>query len=697
MTSNASMWVVPCVTLGLTACAAASPGAAFRPPAVPLVACDPYFSIWSFSDRLTDQWPKHWTGAVHALTGVARIDGKAYRLMGLQPDAAPPMSQVGLQVLPTRTLYDFEAGGIHITLTFMTAAFGHDIELLARPVTYLTWDVRSIDGKEHEVGLYYDNSAELVVNRITEEVVWGRPTIDGLSVLRIGTQEQPILAKKGDDLRIDWGYLYVAAPKDDRARSVVASHGVRDMFAKNGALPSDDDKRMPRRADDNWPVLAFTFDLGKVSSAAVSRHLILAYDDLYSIELMGQRLRPYWRRNGAEAADLIKAAEKDYPALIRRCQAYDDELMADLTKAGGAKYAQIAALAFRQAMAANKIAAGPDGKPLRFPKENFSNGCISTVDVIYPEGPLNLLMNTELLRAQLTPVLDYAMSDRWKFPFAPHDLGTYPLANGQVYGGGEKTEKNQMPVEESGNILLLLAAMAKIDGTADYAVKYLPVLTRWAEYLKQAGLDPANQLCTDDFAGHLAHNVNLSAKAILAIGAYAMICDRIGKKDEAGAYRKTAQEFAAKWLQMADDCDHYRLTFDKPGTWSQKYNLVWDKLLGLNLFPPEVARKEVAYYKKVLKRYGLPLDSRKDYTKLDWLVWSATLAETQEDFEAIIAPAYAWVNETPNRVPLTDWYVTTTGKRQGFQARSVVGGVFIKMLADPAMWKKWADKPKSVN
>ena len=425
----------------------------------------------------------------------------------------------------------------------------------------------------------------------------------------------------------------------------------------------------------------------------VSRHALLAYDEINPIELMGKKLLPYWKRNGSTPAQLLATAEKEYKTVTAQCRKFDDTLMADLNKQGGERYQRLVSLSYRECMAANGLAADEAGNPLQFPKENFSNGCISTVDVLYPSAPLFLLLNTGLLRAQLTPVLDYANSGRWTFPFAPHDLGQYPLANGQVYGGGEKNENDQMPVEETGNMIIMLAAMAKVDGNADYAAKYWPLLEKWAAYLRDKGLDPENQLCTDDFAGHLAHNTNLSLKAIEALGAYSLLADMTGHKAEADSYRSTAQEFAQKWQQMANAADHYKLTFDgDTGTWSQKYNLVWDRILGLNLFPTNVANTEIAYYKTKQNKYGLPLDNRKDYTKLDWTVWTATLATTPEDFHAIVSPLYDWANATPSRVPMTDWFDTKNGRQSGFQARSTVGGLAIKMLADPVMWHKWADR-----
>jgi Glutaminase A six helical-hairpin domain/Domain of unknown function (DUF5127)/Domain of unknown function (DUF4964) len=662
-----------------------------RPPAVPLVAHDPYFSLWSMSDALPDDQTRHWTGTVQSLYSSVRVDGKILRLMGREVRGAqgPALEQKTLTVLPTRTIYTFSGAGVALTLTFLTPAFPDDLEVLSRPATYVTWDVASADGRPHDVAVYFDASSDLTVNTAEQPVTWGRFRLGPYTALRAGSAAQPVLEKSGDNLRIDWGYLYVVSPHDDAASYAGDRDAARASFADTGRLPDRDDFSAQRVAGRRGAALAFVWDLKGVTSQPASRHIVLAYDDGFSIEYFNRRLRPWWRRNGAEASDLLSDAIRDYDRLNVRARAFDDALMADLRRAGGEPYAQLAALAYRQTLAAHKLVADLDGTPL-FSKENFSNGCIATVDVTYPSSPFFLLFSPALLRAMLTPIMDYASLPRWRFPFAPHDLGTYPQANGQVYGGGEKTEENQMPVEESGNMLLMVAALAQVEGNARYAERYWPLLTKWADYLKDKGFDPENQLSTDDFAGHLAHNANLSVKAILAIGAYAKLADMTGHRAEGASARTLAQGFVKKWTSLADDGGHYRLAFDKPGTWSQKYNLVWDRLLGLDLFPPEVARTEIAYYKTVQAAYGLPLDNRERYTKLDWILWTATLAESPADFSALVTPVYRFLNESASRVPMTDWYWTHDAKQRGFQARSVVGGVFVKMLADPEVWKKWA-------
>jgi hypothetical protein len=192
--------------------------------------------------------------------------------------------------------------------------------------------------------------------------------------------------------------------------------------------------------------------------------------------------------------------------------------------------------------------------------------------------------------------------------------------------------------------------------------------------------------------GHLAHNANLSVKAILAIAAYGELCRLRGDRTSGEKYRTLAREDARHWMKMAGDGDHYRVAFDRPNTWSQKYNLVWDKLLGLDVFAPGVAREEVAYYKKVLERYGVPLDSRTTLTKTDWCLWSATLAADRRDFELMVAPIYDYLNETTARLPFVDSYKTDDRRSGGMRARPVIGGLFIKMLEDRATWQKWASR-----
>ena len=664
-----------------------------RPPAVPLVVCDPYFSIWSCADTLHGDVTRHWTKRPHPLTGLIRIDGETRRLMGDQPADVKPLPQLEVKVFPCRTLYRFAGLGIEVTLTFLQAALPDDIDLLSRPVVHVTWDCRSTDGKTHEVQVLLDAAQDLVVNHPDQEVVWEEPPAEGMAVLRAGARDQRVLATRGDNVRIDWGYFYLAADrKYEPVTAMAKAEACRKRFIEDGGLPERREAWEPRTVKAGAPVLAVTFDLGAVSEATRRVRAQLAYDDLYSILYFERRLRPYWNRNGLGADGLLRESLRDADAIESRVIAFDDRLMADLRAAGGEKYALMAALAYRQCIGANKIAADKNGMPLVFPKENNSNGCIATVDVFYPMAPLFLLLNPTLARGSFNPILDYAASDYWSFPFAPHDLGTYPQALGQVYGGGEDSEANQMPVEECGNMLLLVAAATRADGDLAMVRKYWPLLTKWAEYLESKGLDPEHQLCTDDFAGRLAHNVNLSAKAILGMAAYADLAKRLGHDGIASRYRTACEKYAVEWAKRAHDGDHYRLAFDKSGTWSQKYNLVWDRLLDLNLFDPAVAATEMAHYRKVQQRYGLALDNRKPYAKLDWIFWTGSITGKRGDFEALTDPVFAFLNESPSRNPMTDWYWVESGKMVAMYARPVVGGVFIRMLDDDERWKAWVDR-----
>lgn len=670
-----------------------------RPPAVPLAANDPFFSVWSMSDKLTESSTKHWSEAVQPLSGLARIDGQTFRWMGdnsrrgvgiPKPEA---MKQVSLELTALHTRYKFDAAGVELSVTFFTPSFPEDLDVLSRPITYLSWSAIATDGHVHDVSLFLDVDPGIAVNDLAQPVTWSRSHAKGLTILSVGSRDQAYLNRSGDRVRVDWGYFRLAVP-DGAGTTTLLNYNAASAFASSGKLPDDDDLSMPQPA--NWRSraahLGVAVELGGVGTKAVERHVLLGYMQNYAIEYLGQRLRDYWQRNGMTESELLATAEREYEALDTRGNAFDSRFSADMRKAGGDEYAYLASLLFRQTLAAHKLVADVNGTPMYFSKENDSNGCIDTVDVTYPSSPFFLLFNPELLQAQLEPLMRYAALPRWRFPFAPHDLGTYPLANGQVYGGGELSVENQMPVEESGDILLMVAALGRAQGNWRFAAKYMPQLTQWAAYLESSGLDPDNQLSTDDFAGHLAHNTNLSIKAIEALGAFEQIARGVGDERLASRYEAIVAKLPAEWERMAIEGDHYKLAFDQPGTWSQKYNLVWDDVLDLHLFPMRVRKTEWSYYSKHLEPYGLPLDSRKTITKLDWQVWTATLTDNPAVFSDLVHKLVFWADSTRARVPTTDYYDTVSGNQMGFQARSVVGGIFIKALLNPDLVAKWRPK-----
>ena len=667
-----------------------------RAPAVPLATVDPYFSLWSPANRLTNEDAVHWTGIANLLRGVAVIDGTPCRFLGRGPE--PALEQVSLDIGFLTTTAVFEGAGIRLSAAFTTPLLPDDFATLSRPVSFVEVSAVSTDKRTHDVRVRFAASEQFCLDKAGDAPVKAKkeryaPGVVGIS---LGSATPRVLSRAGDNLRIEWGRLHLAAASADAtARS----------FREKGAefLCRSLDEQQRDRCGLGWPRTVFRekADMRFISVEApvacqpqpvkAGTVFLLAYDDDgASVEYFGHRLRSLWNQDGKTIREAIAEAATGYAADRARCDVWQARMARDAKKAGGDEYAELLALAYRQSVSAHKLVVDDRGELLWISKENFSNGSAATVDVSYPSIPLFLLYAPELVKAMMRPIYRFAATDAWTYDFAPHDAGTYPLVNGQTYGlvreTGELRLSKQMPVEECGNMLVMEAAAALASGDASFAASHMDVLSGWVRYLEDNGEDPGEQLCTDDFAGHLAHNCNLSLKAILGIASFGILQGLLGDRKAEAARIRQAKALAKSWLRRARNPDgSFRLAFDRPGSFSLKYNAVWDKVFRLGIFPAGTFDAELRRYAAEERPYGVPLDSRKTYTKSDWLVWAASLSDKPATFRRMVAALWRFYDVTPNRVPMTDWYWTDTAGQTGFQARSVQGGLWMKVLADKGL------------
>ena len=648
----------------------------FRAASVPLISVDPYFSLWSNCDNLCDDVTRHWTGRRNSISGLISIDDKWYRFMGKvqadnyrsfsEPEIIP---QSSCSVEATTTTYTFDNEQIFLSVSFINPFMPNNLELFSAPICYLDYNYCFKDDKEHKVKLYFDICSEVVSNDTREKVVFRK----NKNSISCGRLNQDILTKSGDDRLIDWGYLHLSAP--GFTYYVVDNFQKRELFRWNNPIK---ELTEPTEICKEFPSLCAIKEYN--NSRAEYGFIVFSYDDIYSIEFMNEKLIPYWKKTKTFDA-LLEYAIINHNEIKNKCYTFDKKMRADAGNIS-LKYADLVCLAYRQIMAGHKLVCYNDSM-FFMSKECNSNGCIATVDITYPSIPVFLLLNTDLAKAMLEPVFVYANSEKWKYEFAPHDLGTYPLANGQTYiqdctKVNEKEEDDQMPVEECGNMILCTAAICERDKDYSFAEKHLEILKKWVNYLINIGYDPEDQLCTDDFGGSFAHNCNLSLKLILSVAAFGKILNNLDLDGE--YYFSKSKEFSKQWCENAFDTDHYKFTFDKNDTWSLKYNLIWDKYLELGIFNEDVFKTEVSYYKTKINKYGVPLDYRKEYTKSDWQMWTACLTDDIDYRNKIIDCMWDFVNESEPRVPFGDWYETKTPKQIIFQARTVQGGLFMPML-----------------
>ena len=695
-----------------------------RPPAAPLVTRGPYVNVWlqNTTGVLPGTWPTHWDGTVKAITGIAFIDGKPFLFLGapVLPAGSPtltPMAETTLTTTATQSVFTFNADGVNLTVDFLSPVEATDLQRLSIPLSDIIATAQSSDGAMHNVSLYFDISAEWTNGDEGALVSWAPETIpldsDGTSVTgdlaawtAYPTNPQ-VLTQTGNFA--DWG-TSLWATKQVAGLTVQSGQDivVRSQFATTGTLANTNDTNQPRAINNAYPVFAFAKNLGTVGTTATSPFtLLLGRVRDPAINYHGNSVRSLWTQYFPSYEAMLAFAYHDAAAALTRANALDAKLDTAATAVGGPNYAALIAVTLRQAFAATELTS-TISNPYLFLEEISSSDNVQTVDVLFPASPVFLYMNPELLRYLLEPVIDYAESGYWPALYSPHDLGsTYPNATGHDDGGGEN-----MPVEETANMLIMADAyMQHVSApeAATYANAHYALFKQWATYLNTVpagvtysnAVDPQYQNQTDDFAGLIAHSVNLALKGIEGLDAFSQIATMAGQTQDARTFRNVAEQGISIWEQLAQNTagTHLLHTYREaanaysPSTlteadsdWSDDYNAYANTLLRLNLIPSSILAEQAAFYKTQILPLGLELQPEQilqfgsstvyDYiAKADWELWTSVSFNDQTLFTDLVDAVYTYANTTTAGRPFPDLY-DPTATWTAFEARPVMGGAF---------------------
>ncbi|KAJ6539468.1 hypothetical protein B0H19DRAFT_960516 [Mycena capillaripes] len=659
----------------------------FNPSSIPLAVRTPYLSAWlpqGSGNALNGVWPQHWTGQTVGWAGFIKVDGTPYSFLG-DPGIGVPFAkatQKSMEFTSTQSVFVMSAGAVDLTVNFLSPVEPKDLSKQSFPFSYMALSAVTTDGNTHSVQVYSDISAEWVAGDNSLPVNW--TTTAGATLMhQVQLQNQTVFAETSD--RALYGSAFYSTTA---ASGVTYQTGedivVRAQFVNNSVLLNTQDTNF-RAISNAWPVFAFAHDVGQVTETPTNPVVISVghvRDPAISYIVAGGKLQDrssYFWNQFSDISDAITSFLGEYTDALARNSKFDSQVQSD-AMAINADYAAIVALSIRQTLGATEItiSRNSDGSfntsdVLLFMKEISSDGNVNTVDVIFPAYPLLLYLNPLLAKYLLAGLFEYQATGQYPNKFSVHDLGgNYPKAIGHNDGSDEA-----MPVEESGNMLIMaLAYSQKSGGDNSQLTTYATLLDQWTQFLIADSLIPENQLSTDDFAGKLANQTNLAIKGIVGIKAMSVIAGILGDTEKSANYSSTAASYVSQWqtLAISSDQSHLTLSYSDSSSWGLSYNLYADKLLGLDLFPDAIYQMQTNWYRTVQQPYGVPLDTRHTYTKSDWQIWTAAIMTDVSTRDSFISAVMKTAADGLSSQPLGDWYEARDGTPEGFRARPVVGG-----------------------
>lgn len=574
---------------------------------------------------------------------IARVNGQAYSLFGVSNtlDGLQEATVTGANFTSTHSIFILEAGSKTFTLDFLSPVSPQNLLRQSLPFSYLTVSVSG--GSSESVQIYSDIDSSWTGKPDNAE--WRFSTNGSTSIYHVSPADAIPFTQNTENQAL-WGQvLYASRPSSQSTLSSAsgALSTIRSQFVQNGALNGN---------NADWTsdgVVGLAQDLGDVSGTA-SITFAIGHVHEEAIDYLGDTQTGYYRSQYPSAVSAISHFLDDYTDAASEATTVDNFIQQKGESAHSSNYSDILALSLRQTYGGIELTVPSDSldanEARAFIKEISSNGNINTVDVIYATFPVLYILSPEILRLLIEPILDYMESDAYSETFAVHDLGThYPNATGHNPDGED------MPVEESGNILILTYAYQLATGNTDLTSTYSSLLEQYAQYLQKDGKYPSNQLSLNDALGPIANQTNLAMKAAVGLGIYGKITNQ---DDYTTQGKSIAHALYEERLGTDADGTYFTIQYGND-TWFLVYNHYGDLLFDLDLFSDEAYNATTKFYPTVRKAAGVALEGDIDWGQTNWQGFvAATVDGTTRDL--FISDLHAYIANGQNRAPFSDRY-----------------------------------------
>ncbi|KAF7928153.1 uncharacterized protein EAE97_009951 [Botrytis byssoidea] len=647
-----------------------------QPPSYPLAVRNPYLSAWipsSLANNISSGNAQFWTGQNLIWSVIARVDNVTWNLFGVASPGSGTRygTTISAKYTSTHSIFNVTAGSVIFSLDFFSPVSTGNYLRQSLPFSYLT--VSAGTTAATDIQIYSDISGTWTGQTVSSSGTFTKQNTTSAFLIRANNRAT---YSEASDQAL-WGEaIYSSQPSSTSTLTTESGDrtAVRKVFSDTGTLSG---------ALGTWStdgVTGISHDLGSVTGTSSVTYAV-GYVREAAVNYLGTPYTGYYRATYPKTIDALEHFFEDYADALVESYTIDSELSAAAIQVAGTNYSDITTLSLRQVYGGIDLVI-PNGTldtsdVLAFVKEISSDGNVNTVDVIMPLFPVLYVTNPEYLRLLLEPILQYLASGRWTLPYVIHDIGSaYPNATGHDDGVAEV-----MPIEETGNLLILALAYQKASNNTAWANKYYTLLNKYASYLPSTSLNITLQLSTNDAAGPLANETNLAIKAAVGLKAFASLTGETYANYSTIGDAHATQIYTDKLGTDADQT-HFVLNYpDNDDSWKIPFNLYPDVLLDLSTFSDAAYTMQENYYPTIRSDSGVALDSRQAWAKSDWNIWTAgtTTGAVRQSF---VDDLWAFISNGKNSWPFSDrWTVkvdgnTEEGIEEALRARPTVGGHF---------------------